>query len=107
MARYYHHVSDIGLLRSGKSPLKFCRDHGRTQGAVQHLENCVSALESNDIRAAETHFRKIYFGGMGGFGDWFPPVIYPHEDRDYVWAEFEALLERWYRLMSTATGSRH
>jgi len=36
------------------------------------------------------------FGGMGRFDDWFPLVVYEHEDGDYVWAVFEALVERFH-----------
>jgi hypothetical protein len=37
--------------------------------------------------------------GKDGFGDWWPPVVYQNETEEYVWAIFEALYERWCRLM--------
>jgi hypothetical protein len=84
--------------------LKFCRDHEYPEGGLEHLAGCVESLESDDFRAAVRHFREMHFGGMGGFGDWFPPVICEHEDGDYVWTVFDSLLERWIRLMRTAAG---
>jgi hypothetical protein len=39
--------------------------------------------------------------GKDGLGDWFPPVILPGETPEYALAVFEALVERWQRLMSS------
>lgn len=104
MTKYYHQVSHDDLLRATRALLKFCRDHKYPEGGLEHLAACVAALEADDFRAAVTHFRAIPLGGMGCFNDWFPPVVYEHEDGDYVWVIFSALLERSIRLMRTAAG---
>lgn len=48
------------------------------------------------------YFKAVPRGSMGTFDDWFPPAVFPHEDKEYVWAVFEALTERWSRLMILA-----
>ena len=85
--------------RATRAVLKFCVDH-RYQGetTIETIRNCLRALETGDVPAAVANYRRIHFGPYG-FGDWFPPAVFEHEDEQYVWAVFEALCERWWRLM--------
>ena len=104
MSRYYNHVSHEDLLRETRAILKFCRDHQYPERGLEHIKACEAALESGDFRSAIKHFEALPLGGMGCFNDWFPPVVFEHENDDYVWTVFMALLERWCRLMMTASG---
>ena len=93
-----HHV--IPQSRAANALLKFCKEHNYQSEYLIEIESCVNALESKSIRKAVMSFKKVPLGGNGCFNDWWPPVVYPHETKEYVWAEFEALVERWARLMS-------
>jgi hypothetical protein len=104
MNRYYHNVSHDSLLSATRALLKFCRDHQYPEGGLVKLQACVAALEADDFRGAVMQFRAIPLGGMGCFNDWYPPVIYSGEDKDYVSEVFGGLLERCCRLMRTAAG---
>jgi hypothetical protein len=79
--------------------LKFCEDHGHFESYLAILRECLSALESRDATKAFESFKKIP-RGPNSFADWYPPVVYPHENVDYVTATFQALVERWDRVMS-------
>jgi hypothetical protein len=100
--KLHHHVSE-DMLRSARALLKFSREHGYSCGGLAPLQSCIAALESGDFSSAIKEFERMPFG-KGSFDDWFPPVVYEHEDGDYVWAVFEALVERFYRLFRTAVG---
>lgn len=104
MPRYYHHVSHDGLLRVTRALLKFCRDHRYPESGLSAIQACEAALSADDFSTAVKHFETVRLGGMGCFNDWFPPIVFEHEDIDYVWVLFDALLERWVRLMRTAAG---
>jgi hypothetical protein len=104
VTRFYNHVSHADLLRAGRAVLKFRREHRFPESGLSDLAASVAALESDDFAGAARHFRRIPFGGMGTFNDWWPPVVYEHEDEDYVWTVSEALDERWLRLMTAASG---
>jgi hypothetical protein len=90
--------SYIEQLRATKALIKFCEEHGRID--LRYLHACQSALEGGDVLKAVEAYGQVPLGGMMRFDDWFPPVIFPHENREYVWAVFEALVERWSRLMA-------
>jgi hypothetical protein len=92
----------LPLIRANTALLKFCRDHNAPESGLVEVQSCLGALQQQDIGLAMRHFRAVPLGGMGSFGDWFPPVVFQHEDPDYVWTVFEALTERWYRLMTSA-----
>ena len=101
MYRTYNHVDHALLLQSTKALAKFVREHEGLQSPV--LSQILSLLETDDFEGAVKMFKKIHFGAYG-FTDWFPPVVFPNEDPDYVQAVFESLVERWARLMRTAAG---
>jgi hypothetical protein len=83
--------------------LKFCREHQYGELGLENLAACVASLEADDFPSALKHFRAINLG-KDGLSDWFPPVVYEHEDGDYVWVVLEALVERSHRLMRMAAG---
>ena len=82
--------------------LKFCQERNRQCKWVRVIQHCFDELERGDVEKAFRHFRKVPLGGMGCFNDWYPPVIFDHEDKDYVHDVFDALCERWSRLMALA-----
>lgn len=80
--------------------LKFCVDHRcDARAKINQLRQCLDAMEKGDVRAAVEKHKQLHFGPYG-FDDWFPPVVFEHEDGGYVWEVFKALCERWSRLMS-------
>ena len=103
-ARYHHHISEAAILESARSLLKFCREHQYEPGYLVFLKDGITALEQDNFPEAMTQFQRIPFGGMGCFNDWYPPVIYDHENPAYVEEVFTALTERFCRLIMTAAG---
>jgi hypothetical protein len=89
------------VIRMSRALVKFCRDH--RNGAVGHLQGILDALEKDDFKTASARFRSLSTGPYR-CDDWFPPVVFEHEDEDYVWSVFESLVERWHRLMTLALG---
>ncbi len=86
--------------RAARALLKFCADHGNDSPAVKNLKQCLAALESGESSNAVAAFKRIPMG-KDGFGDWWPPAVGPNETEEHAWAVFEALFERWRRLMSS------
>jgi hypothetical protein len=104
---YYHNVSSAALIQSTRALLIFCHCHDDTRVVhLGELEKCLTALNVGDFKTAHEHFKNIPFGGMGGFSDWWPPAVYPAEDPEYVGTVFDALCERWGRLMAAANGDK-
>jgi hypothetical protein len=103
--RYYNNVGLYTLISASRALLKFCRDHKYPEGTLATLQQCLAALETDDVRIALEKYRAIPQGGMGTFSDWMPPVVNDLEDEEYVDAVFCALLERFNRLMNTAAGN--
>ena len=87
-------------IRATRALLKFCDDHGKTEPAVQDIRACLAALEAGERSNAITAFKRVPMG-KEGFGEWWPPAVGPNETEEYSWAMFEALVERWCRLMSS------
>lgn len=99
--RYYNHVSHSLLLITTRAVRKFVQEH---DGAgVAFLDEILALLEADDFEGASRVFKAMSFGKMG-FDDWFPPVKFSNEDPEYVQVVFDALVERWYRLVRTASG---
>lgn len=99
--RYYNHVSHSLLVTTTRAMRKFVQEHEGVQTPV--LDKILASLEADDFKAASKLFKTIHFGAYG-FGDWFPPVKFANEDQEYVQVVFEALVERWHRLMKSAAG---
>jgi hypothetical protein len=88
--------------RATRTLLKFCLDHKRTD--VENIRACLAAIEAGEKSMAVEAFKKVNLGGASCFDDWFPPVVFPSEDEEYAWAVFEALVERWARMMRILGG---
>jgi hypothetical protein len=101
-SRYHNHVAEDALLGATRALLKFCRDHQYPEGGLKDLLECQTALEGEDFGLALFHFKRMSFGGMGRFDDWWPPVVSEQEDEAYVATVFEALVERFCRLFRAA-----
>lgn len=84
--------------RATRALLKFCADHGCTHSALADIRASLGALEAGEKSNAVAAVKRIWMG-KEGFGDWWPPAASPSETEEHAWAVFEALVERWYRLM--------
>jgi hypothetical protein len=85
-------------LRATRALVKFIADHNGEVDA--DLANCLGALEHDDVSGAVRCAKNVKVVGMGSITDWFPPVVFPHETSEYVWAELEALAHNWWRLIA-------
>ena len=85
-------------LSATRALVKFIRDH--KSGVEINLSKCLEALEKGDVQSAVKKKKKIKLAGMGSMTDWFPPVVFPHEDSEYVCSELQALVYNWARLMA-------
>ncbi len=83
--------------RYTKSLLKFCYDHNYQSTYIKCVEDCLKALEAGDGCLAYQAYAEVPLGGNGCFNDWWPPVVFQHEDENYVWSVFEALVSQWSR----------
>jgi hypothetical protein len=105
--RPHNGIPEYELLRTLRALQKFLRDHNYGAGqTLAALDASVKTLETDDfynMEKAFAHFDSIPMGAFGAF-DWIPPVVYEHEDEDYVRVVFESLVDRTYRLMRTAAG---
>jgi len=91
-------------LRATNALVKFCEEHDYKDERMRYLIACQKALESKAINKAVEEYRKIPLGGNGCFNDWWPDSVYEHETEEYVNAVFQALMERWSRLMQLSVG---
>src|SRR5258708_2722670 len=88
--------------RATRALLKFCEEHNCDDPAMVHIRACLSALEASERRNAIEAYQNIRWD-KEGFGDWWPPVVFPSENEEYVTDVFNALTERWHRLMEGLT----
>ncbi|MGA2496697.1 MAG: hypothetical protein ABSH20_03090 [Tepidisphaeraceae bacterium] len=92
------HAVYLPSLQATSALLKFYEDHGG--GQFNLLRECLAALEQGNRQAVEQAFKKLHRGmSHHGWTDWFPPVVSSQETEAYVQTVFEALVERWYRLL--------
>jgi hypothetical protein len=89
--------------RATRALLKFCSDHECTHPALGDLPACLAALEVGEKSNAIAASSRVPLG-KDGFGDWWPPSTSPQEGEEYARVVFEALVERWYRLMKVLGG---
>jgi hypothetical protein len=82
-------------LRYTKALIKFCVDHEYSLDYLSSIKSCLTALENQSMKLAYEFYSKVPLGGNGCFNDWWPPVIFEHENSDYVWAVFEGLVSQW------------
>jgi hypothetical protein len=84
--------------RAARTLLKFCLDHKSSEPGVSDVQACLTALEAGEKSNAIAAFKRVRMG-KEGFTDWWPPAASPAESEEYAWGVFEALVERWCRLM--------
>ena len=92
-------VGTPGQIASTSGLLKFCEQHRHAPFWVQTLRECLDALERRDRSAVEKTCYILSQGGMGSFLDWFPGVVFPNEDEQYVQALWEGLGCYWHLMM--------
>jgi hypothetical protein len=93
-------ISLDSQIRTTKALIKFCEDHNFVSTRLELLKDCAAALEHNDVQRAVMINHQLPTGGNGALNDWWPPVVFPHETEEYVWAVFEALVTHWKLLMN-------
>ena len=87
-------------LEATQALVTFCEQHKVRDPGWEAVLACNAALKAKDIKAAVEEFRMVPLGGNGCFNDWQLGVVIPNETPDYALAMFQALVERWSRLMS-------
>lgn len=101
-------MSDIHVhvqISAARALLKFCIDHQYKSRHLGGLRQCIAALDDRDMEAAVRAFKAVPLGGNGCFNDWYPPVVFEHEDREYVATVFEALVANWSLMMELSVPS--
>ena len=93
-------------VRATQALLKFCDEHKCSDPTLVHVRACLTALEAGELSNAVAAFEHI---GMHkeGLHEWWPPAVFSNGDETYAWTVFEALFERWYRLMNQITSRKH
>jgi hypothetical protein len=86
--------------------IKFFDDHQAPVPAESPLRQCLSALDVGEKSRAIAAYKRIHRGGMGGIGDWFPPVVCGCETEQSVSITFGCLLGTWLRQMASLTAER-
>ena len=76
--------------------VRFCNTHQIAEPGIELVRACHEALEAGDVQGALAAFEKVPQGGNGCFNDWQPT---DSPDFAYDLAVFQALVERWARLM--------
>ena len=85
-------------LEATRALIKFITEHN---GEVDpDLEKCLSALEQSNSKLALEHAMLVKPHGMGGLTDWFPPVTYANETKEYVFTNLKALVNHWCHMIS-------
>jgi hypothetical protein len=78
--------------------IKFITEH---RGDVDaDLSKCLNALENGAIERAVEYAKMVKPHGMGGLTDWFPPVVYQNESKEYVATVLHALVNHWCHIIS-------
>lgn len=88
--------------RATRALLKFCRDHRYESRWIENIASCLLHLESSRVAEAYTEYASVPLGGNGCFNDWYPPVVFAHENEEFVATEFEALCANWSLIMKLA-----
>ncbi len=52
------------------------------------------------MEVAVKAFQGVPLVGNGCFNDWYPPVVFEHEDHEYVATVFGALVSNWSLMMA-------
>lgn len=89
----------LSQAQTTKALVVFCEKREYGGPRLDALRECLRALEARDIGEALKHYHAVSLGGMGCFNDWWPKAGCEHETDEYACAVFDALVERWSRLM--------
>jgi hypothetical protein len=85
-------------LEATRALIKFITEHnGEIDG---DLNKCLLALESGDTLRAVEAAKLVKPFGMGSLTDWFPPVVYENETKEYVATVLNALVRHWCHMIS-------
>lgn len=84
-----------GQIKATSALLKFCREHNHTPFWIAQLEKCLAYLEKNEEQNFFQVYQSFKHAGMGCFTDWYPPVLFEHENDDYLETLFWALTAHW------------
>ena len=87
-------------LHAANALVRFCDEHQYGGPSLERVRSCRNALEVSDIAAAVSAYRMVPLGGNGCFNDWQPSQLTDNDAFEYALAIFQALVERWSRLMS-------
>jgi hypothetical protein len=92
-------VGTPGQIKATRALLKFCREHHHAPYWIKSLEECLAALEEKKGEEARNIRERFARAGMGSYLDWYPDVVFPHEDYDYVEAVWHGLDGYWREMM--------
>jgi hypothetical protein len=100
-------VGTPGQKAATRALTKFCSEHGQTEHWISQLEEISKALEARDVTHLKGLISLIRRAGMGSFHDWFPRVVFPNENQEYVECLGHALYGYWREMMDSITESEN
>ena len=78
---------------AARALIRFCEEHAKP--VPKGLRDCLQCLEQNDVAGAVLAYLEVPLGGNGTFNDWYPYLVTPDAEREYVMTIFEALVGHW------------
>ena len=63
---------------------------------MQSLKECLKAIKEKNTLKIISNFKNIIIG-KEGFNEWYPDVVYKHENEIYVQSIFNALISMWLK----------
>jgi len=84
--------------RAANALVTFCEAHHCAGADYGQVVLCRNALNIGDISAAVSAYESVALGGNGCFNDWIPKGS-DKNAVEYASSIFQALVERWSRLM--------
>jgi hypothetical protein len=107
--RRYNGMGELRLkaqIKATRALLKFCQEHRHAPFWVQSLSDCLAALEQRDDARIVEVLERFNRSGMGSYLDWYPEVVFPNEDEDYVEVVWFGLNGYWREMMRPVAGKR-
>ena len=101
-----HSIGTPGQIKATKALLKFCREHHHAPIWIQSLSDCLVALEQKDEVRVRELVDRFNRAGMGSYHDWYPDVVFPNEDDDYVVTLWLGLHGYWHEMMRPVKSAR-
>jgi len=89
------HVGTPGQKKVTRALLKFCREHNHTPFWISKLEEFLGELDARDVSTLQELIILLRQARMGSFHDWFPALVYSHENEEYVDCLWNALYGHW------------